>query len=211
MQIIWYLTNYLPQSNMVLSQKDHVLYTASYTALNDWSESLDKRHSVDIIYIDFSKAFDVVLHVRLTAKLKAYGIDGNLLKWIESYLVGRKQCVVVNGHSSSWSIINSGVPQGSVLGPLLFNLYVSDIPSLVSSPILFFGDDTKIYRSIHSKEVFCSYRMMILYYWNGLNYAWQLKFNISKCSLLHLGKPHEYGQYQLNSVPIFLNWILLRT
>ena len=75
---------------------------------------------VDVIYLDYSKAFDLVLHLRLISKLQTYGIKGDLLKWISNFLIGRQQKVILNGSSSQWIDITSGVSQGSVLGPLLF-------------------------------------------------------------------------------------------
>ena len=150
-------------SNQLFTTKQHSFIsgrsftTQLLTPLNDCSESLDKGHSVDVIYLDFCKAFNVVPHVRLIAKLKAYMVLMVIFLWIESFLVGRKQCVVIN---------NSGAPQGSILGPLLFNLYVNDIPSLVSSPILLFADDKKIYRP---KKITCCFSMMLNYYWSALN------------------------------------------
>ena len=175
--------------------------TQLLTALDYWSESLDKGYSVDIIYLDFRKAFDVVPHTRLLTKLEAYGVCGNLLQWIRNFLVGRKQRVVLNGCSSTWSNVLSGVPQGSVLGPLLFSLYVNDIPSLVDSPILLFADDTKVYRAIKCREDHLQLQSDIdkLLVWSNM---WQLKFNIAKCTLLHLGKPHSYGDYKLDGVAI---------
>ena len=114
--------------------------------LNYWTQHLDNNCPVDVVYLDFRKAFDSVPHRRLLKKLYGYGIQGNLLSWIEGFLLGRKQKVVLNGSCSSWTDVVSGVPQGSVLGPLLFSIYVNDIPNLVDSPILLFADDIKIYR-----------------------------------------------------------------
>jgi len=95
---------------------------------------------VDIIYFDFAKAFDLV---HLLAKLKSYGLTGNLLRWLESYLVGRKQRVFINGETSACCDVLS-VPQGSVLGPLLFDIYVNDMPTQVNSSVLQFADDFNV-------------------------------------------------------------------
>ena len=124
-----------------------MLYS-TITALNDWTLSLDEHLSTDVVYFDFSKAFDSVPHTRLLLKLQAYGINVQLLSWFKSFLMGRRQCVKINDVLSSWVQVSSSVPQGSILGPLLFTLY--ELPSLVSSQLLMFADDIKLYRTIHS-------------------------------------------------------------
>ena len=113
---------------------------------------LDNGYSIDVIYLDFQKAFDTVPHQRLLHKLTSCGIHGNILKWIESFWSNRKQRVVLNGHQSCSIPVTSGVPQGSMLGPLLFTMFVSEIPSIVSSPVLMFADDTKIFHVIRNKD-----------------------------------------------------------
>ena len=159
---------------------------------------------MDILYLDFRKAFDTVPHCHLFTKLAAYSIRGKLLDWIKSYLTNRQQKVVLNGASSDWSRVYSGVPQGSVLGPLLFNIYVNDIPSVVDSQTLMFADDTKIFRKIQSKSDFLQFQQDIdnLFTWSV---KWQLKFNILKCFILHLGPDHSYGDYYLDGVQILPN------
>jgi len=123
-----------------------------------WTKIL-RGDSIDIIYFDFKKAFDSVPHRRLLTKLKAYGIDGLVLKWIKAFLVGRKQRVLMNNSYSSWLDVISGIPQGSVLGPILFTIYINDLPSNLSNPTLLFADDTKIFchipRSYSSQNVRC--------------------------------------------------------
>jgi len=124
--------------------------TQLITAMNHWTESLQQGYCSDVIYFDFRKAFDTVPHLRLLHKLEVYGISGKLLKWIKSFLTCGKQCVVINSQYSFWSSVRSGVPQGSVLGPLLFAIYVNDLPDNVKSSLLLFADDTKLYHTIRS-------------------------------------------------------------
>ena len=106
--------------------------------------SLDKGELVDVVYLDFKKAFDTVPHVRLKNKMEALGIKGQLLEWIVEWLRDRKQRVVLKGKQSKWEQVISGVPQGSVLGPLLFTIYINDIDEGIVNRILKFADDTKV-------------------------------------------------------------------
>ena len=112
--------------------------------LHDIINEYDESKAVDIIYLDFQKDFDKVPHKRLLSKLKAHGIRGNILKWIENWLTDRKQRVVINGKASTWTNVNSGVPQGSVLGPLLFLIYINNIDERLTCIISKFANDTKI-------------------------------------------------------------------
>ena len=102
----------------------------------------------DVLLIDFSKAFDSVPHQRLLLKLNYYGITGNSLSWIENFLLDRTQCVQVSGTRSSWISVISGVPQGTVLGPLLFLIYINDIVHNLNSKIKLFADDAVLYSEV---------------------------------------------------------------
>ena len=113
---------------------------------------LDNNDPVDAIYLDCKKAFDTVPHKRLLAKLEAYGISGKILKWIETFLTNRSQQVIINGVLSESLPVLSGVPQGSVLGPVLFLIFINDLLVGISSLGKLFADDSKIYRKIHSQE-----------------------------------------------------------
>ena len=112
---------------------------------------MDNRGQVDTFILDFEKAFDTTPHELLKSKLFSYGIGGKTLKWIDSFLSSRKR-VVVNGVKSDWAPVLSGVPQGTVLGPLLFSLYINDISSNIESEIRLFADDCVCYCEIKDKE-----------------------------------------------------------
>ena len=113
--------------------------------LDEWTQILDDGGDLDVVYMDFLKAFDTVPHKRLMAKLHSYGIKGKIHRWITSFLSGRRQKVLVNGKASSWTAVISGIPQGSVLGPVLFVLFINDLPETVDSEVFLFADDTKLY------------------------------------------------------------------
>ena len=110
---------------------------------------MPRIYKVDIILLDFIKAFDSVPHQRLLAKLKGYEIGGNLLNWLTHFVVGRKQRVSFRAHFSPWTMVSSDVPQGSVI---LFLAYVNDITSGVRSSIRLFADDSKVYRIIYDEN-----------------------------------------------------------
>ena len=103
---------------------------------------------MDVIYLDFQKAFNKVPHQRLLLKLKAHGIGNDIINWIVEWLTHRRQRVIVGGEISNWNSVLSGVPQGSVLGPILFLIYINDLEDDISSKILKSADDTKVFRKV---------------------------------------------------------------
>ena len=120
----------------------------------DLSRRTDRRQTTNLLILDFSKAFDIVPHRRLLHKLQHYGVTGKTNEWIKSRLCQCQQRVVLDGSTSSDSEVLSGVPQGTVLGPLMFLLYVNDIGNNVSSQtsIKLFADDCLLYRAINSSS-----------------------------------------------------------
>ena len=120
--------------------------------IDDVTLNMENGKQTDILVMDFSKAFDKVSHSLLLHKLHHYGIQGELNSWIQNFLSNRKQAVVLEGDQSDYAAVESGVPQGSVLGPSLFLYYINDIPAGISSTMLLFTDDTIAYLAIKSNR-----------------------------------------------------------
>ena len=120
--------------------------------LDECLKKIASGNVVDAIYLDFSKAFDTVPHRRLLGKLEAYGICGSTYNWIKDFLQGRSQQVIVNRSTSSIAPVISGIPQGTVLGPVLFVIYINDLLDNITSDGVMFADDTKIFRQITSRK-----------------------------------------------------------
>ena len=118
--------------------------------INDFAKALNDGQQIDSILLDFSKAFDKVDHRKLCLKLAHYGIQGKCHAWIKAFLSNRTQEVILNGKCSKKCNVTSGVPQGTVLGPLLFLVYINDMPSVISSLLRLFADDSYLYRIIKS-------------------------------------------------------------
>ena len=162
---------------------------------------VDEGYPVDVLYLDFSKAFDKVPHKRLLLKLRAHGIGMEIRDWIGEWLDGRNQRVVVNGKMSEWSRVTSGVPQGSVLGPTLFLIYINDIYEGLVSTVLKFADDTKVFRRVASVEDACLLQedLTRMYDWS---LEWQMLFNTSKCRVMHVGRGNECYDYFMGGTMI---------
>ena len=194
------LQNYMESNNFFSEcqhgfRKHRSCVTQLLEVMNDFTKLLDSGNNIDVLYLDFSKAFDTVPHERLLAKLKSYGISNNVHLWIKSFLSDRKQRVRVNNSYSDFSPITSGIPQGSILGPVLFIIFINDLPDHVKSGCKIFADDTKIYNSTDKSEVIQG-DIDALINWSK---TWQLKFNVQKCNVLHIGKSNNNEDYFMDS------------
>ncbi|CAM4617638.1 unnamed protein product [Caretta caretta] len=160
--------------------------------------SVDEGKAVDVFFLDFSKALDTVSHSILASKLKRYRLDEWTIRWIESWLDCRAQQVVINGFMSSWQPVSRGVPQGSVLGPVLFNIFINDLEDGVACILSKFAEDTKlggevdtlkgrdrIQRSLDKLEDWAKRNLM--------------RFNKDKCRVLHLRQKNPMNCYRLGT------------
>jgi hypothetical protein len=152
------------------------------------TRAIDAGKPFDIVYLDFAKAFDKVPRERLLEKLRAHGVQGRALNWIRSWLTGRKQRVVLNGKCSTWAEVLSGVPQGSVLGPILFLIFINDLDSAAEliSILKKFADDTKLGQSAGTPEEreLLQQALDNLCIWAK---RWGMEFNVKKCKVMHIG------------------------
>ena len=170
---------------------------------HDWASILNQRGQVDALFLDFSKAFDKVSHEKLLHKICQYGINGRTHAWISAFLKNRSQFVVVNGAHSCSVPVTSGVPQGSVLGPTLFLLFINDIVDTPNSQLRLFADETVLYRAIKSPTDHQVLQEDLL---NLTDWAsrWQMKFNIYlnvACSVLptNVSRPNLHIPHHLSS------------
>ena len=179
------------EANNILSDEQHGFKkhrsceSQLINTINDLAKGLDNKQQIDAVTLDFSKAFDKVPHHRLAMKLHHYGVRGNTLMWIKSFLANRSQQVVVDGESSKPAPVTSGVPQGTVLGPLLFLVYINDLPKEVNSTSRLFEDDCLLYRIIRSEADTIKLQEDLdrLQMWEK---NWLMSFNPDKCEVIRI-------------------------
>lgn len=201
------LLNYISPAQHGFLMK-HSIFTNLLVYQNFLTNALDQGLQVDTIYTDFQKAFDKVDHILLYYKLKSFGIDGNFLKWLYSYLTNRTQAVKISFHSSQNFQVSSGVPQGSHLGPLLFLIFIDDLPHYILdnsniAHILLFADDAKIFCKINSEADQINLQSILdkFVIWSKKNY---LPLNINKCNVISFTRRANplLNQYIINECPL---------
>ena len=197
------IVSHLEVNNLISSSQHGFMRKKSVTTnllefLESVTTSIDEGQAMDIIYLDFAKAFDKVPHPPLLAKLKAHAIDGNLLQWVGKWLSGRTQRTVLNGQESSWEPVTSGVPQGSVLGPLAFLVFINDLDEETDlvSLIKKFADDTKLAHKVscHQDAAVLQAALDNLCDWAD---RWGMAFNTAKCKVMHVGRGNIKANYTM--------------
>jgi hypothetical protein len=155
--------------------------------IDDLTMNLENGKQTDLLILDFSKAFDKVSHSLLLHKLYHYGIRGSINQWIQTFLYNRTQVVAVDGETSDKVHVESGVPQGSVLGPSLFLFYINDLPQGLYSTVCIFADDTVVYLTV-SSDSDCSKLQSDLDELAKWENNWEMEFHPEKCTVLTVSK-----------------------
>ena len=196
-----HILNHLQKFKLINVQQHGFLHRRScltnlLETLEDWTRALDEGYGVDSLYLDYQKAFDSVPHRRLLCKLRGYGIDGVTINWIRDFLVGREMQVCVGDGYSDTVEVSSGVPQGSVLGPLLFLIYANDFGSDISCSYKLFADDSKVYSVIRTHEDAAKLQSDLekISDWSK---KWLLSFNVEKCKIMHIGRNNPRFNYSM--------------
>jgi hypothetical protein len=197
------ITSHLTQHKLISpSQHGFVKKKACVTNLlecqNVVSRLLNEDKVVDVLYTDFEKAFDKVSHKKLLIKLYAYGIRGKLMGWIKSFLRGRRQRVVMGEIKSEWGDILSGVPQGSVLGPLLFVIYINDLPDGLENIFKMYADDSKVIAEAGGLGGDSKLQRDIVKIKEWCD-KWSMSLNSSKCKVMHFGKKNPGRNYYVDN------------
>ena len=202
------------KSNNILRDEQHGFrerrscLTNLLEMMESWTEIIDEGDGIDVAYLDFRKAFDLVSHKHLLYKMSKYGITNQTLNWIKAFLQQRYQRVVIRGSTSENLEVTSGVPQGSVLGPILFLIFINDLPLEVISPLSLFADDSKIFSRIATNN---STNRNIAVNGNEMlqkdlstiaEWAkkWKMEFNVDKCKIMHLGNQNPNHTYTMDGI-----------
>ena len=165
------------------------------------TSEIDQGHALDIVYLDFAKAFDKVPHALLLDQLNAHGVGGHIHKWVSSWLLGRSQRVVLNGEVSNWAPVGSGVPQGSVLGPLCFLVYINDLDNSANLVRILnkFADDTKLGHLAESPQDIATLQASLDSLCDWAN-RWGMEFNVNKCKVMHIGRHNQKAAYTMRGI-----------
>ena len=202
------IVEHLEINNLIKnSQHGFMARKSTTTNLLEFLETVTNEYDsgvpVDLLYLDFAKAFDKVPRRRLIEKMQAHSINGKLVQWINNWLSNRKQRVVINGNCSNWAPVYSGVPQGSILGPLAFIIFINDLEDGLDDVTIIrkFADDTKLGQRLSNET-----DRKILQ--DGINTLvqwatdWGMEFNVGKCKIVHTGKNNPKHQYFMAGQPL---------
>jgi len=189
-------SGFLTLSAWIFFTKGKSCSTNLLTAFEIWTKWVDDGYGIDIVYLEYRKAFDSVNQVKLMEKLCATSISPFVINWIAAFLDGHRMRVKVRCEFSDWVFVLSGVPQGSVLGPLLFLIFINDFPQWIrNSMLLLFADDTKVFRKIQdihvNDEILFQQDLDSLVEWTK---KWGMKFNVEKCKVMSTA--HSSGCYR---------------